>query len=62
MALGNKKHIKTNLFDWMIHLLTSEEVDMKYIHPELSNLIGPFEHIIKIIYNIYNIYTYNIVQ
>ncbi len=37
---------KNLIFDWMVHLFTSQEVGMKYIHLELSNLIGQFEHTI----------------
>ena len=42
MALGYQKLTKTH-FDWTIYLFTYKEVGMKYIHRELSNLIGQFD-------------------
>ncbi len=41
-ALGYRKHTETN-FDWTVYLFTSQEVGMKYINLELSNVIGQFE-------------------
>ncbi len=56
MALDYKKHKN---YDWTFHLVTSLEVGIKYIHPELSNLIDRFESIMVHIIYIYTIYLFH---